>query len=287
MPRLLDPLQLPSVALTDRKQLPTCPAIYFAIDANNRVLYVGKAKNLAARWRNHHRLHKLKEMDQASPVRLAWQAWNEADLSAAEKSLIVNLQPLLNYTEVEAPAIIPSEIALRKFLKTFSRRLIIFGIEPKTADRLLSVHLKYDWVDCSPRGTAAKIKAYIKEHRGQNTSLKFKWHRYSNFDLFAGEVFRPGSRAHRTRAREHRSFNNHWEFACNGVVMHITPVNAYQDYKQQTQVVKLAGVSLCAVTEQVVSQAQGNPYSEFAKLSCFTIDPITLFWKNWSAQPKL
>ncbi|NEQ25212.1 MAG: GIY-YIG nuclease family protein, partial [Microcoleus sp. SIO2G3] len=180
MSRSLAPLQLPSVPLAQRNQLPTCSAIYFAIDANDRVLYVGKAKNLATRWQNHHRLHKLKEIDQQVPVRLAWQAWNEADLSAAEKSFIINLQPLLNNTEVEAPAVIPSEVALRQFLKTFSRRLIIFGIQPKTADQLLSVDLKYDWTDCSARGTAAKIKAYIQQHRGQNTSLKFKWHRYSN-----------------------------------------------------------------------------------------------------------
>ena len=285
MSRSLDPLQLPSVPLTQRNHVPACSAIYFALDSSNRVLYVGKAKNLASRWKNHHRLHKLKEINQESPVRLAWQTWNEADLSAAEKSLIMSLQPLLNNTEVEAPAIVPSEVALRNFLKSFSRRLIIFGVEPKTTDRLLNVHLKYDWTDCSARGTAAKIKAYIQHHREQNTSLRFKWHHYSNFDLFAGEVFRPGSRAHRTRAREHRSFNNHWEFACNGVVMHITPVDAYQEYKQQTQAVKLAGVSLRAVTEQVFSQAQGNPYSEFAKLSCFTIDPIVLLWKNWSDKP--
>lgn len=281
MSRSLDPLQLPSVPLAQRNHLPTCSAIYFAIDANNRVLYVGKAKNLATRWQNHHRLHKLKEIDQQSPVRLAWQAWNEADLSAAEKSFILHLHPLLNNTEVEAPAIIPSEIALRQFLKTFSRRLIIFGMKPKTADQLLSVHLKYDWTDCSARGTAAKIKAYIQQHRGQNTSLKFKWHRYSNFDLFAGEVFRPGSRAHRTRACEHRSFNNHWECACNGVAMHITPVDSYPAYKQQTQVVKLAGVNVRALTPQVFAEAKGNPYTPFAQLACFTIDPVPLLWRNW------
>ena len=122
-------------------------------------------------------------------MRLAWQAWNEENLGEAEKGLIKRFQPLLNNTEVETPAVIPSEIVLRDFLKNFSRRLIIFGMEPKAPDTLLKVHLKYDWQNLSSQGTAAKIKDYIKQNQNTNTSLKFKRHRYSNFNLFAGETF--------------------------------------------------------------------------------------------------
>ena len=276
----LDPLQLPSVSLADRKQLPTCAAIYFAIDARNRVLYVGKAKNLAARWKNHHRLYKLEEIDKESPVRLAWQVWNQEDLSEAEKSLIVNFQPLLNNTKVETPAVVPSEVVLRDFLKSFSRRLIILGIEPKTPDRLLNVHLKYDWTDWSSKGTAAKIKEYIKQNQDKNTSLRFKRHSYSKFDSFAIETFRPGSRAQRTTARQHRSFNNHWKFACNGVIIHITPVDSYRDYKKQTQVVKLAGVNFRAITQEAFVEAQKSDNCEFSRLSYFTSDPVPLLWMS-------
>lgn len=274
----LDPLQLPSVSLADRKQLPTCAAIYFAIDARNRILYVGKAKNLAARWKNHHRLYKLEEIDKESPVRLAWQAWNEEDLGEAERSLIENLQPLLNNTEVEAPVVIPSEVILRDFLKTFSRRLIIFGIEPKNPDKLLNIHLKYDWTDCSSKGTAAKIKEYIKQNQYKNTSLRFKRHSYSKFNSFAIENFRPGSRAQRTMARQHRSFNNHWEFACNGVIIHITPVHSYRDYKKQTQVVKLAGVNFRAITQEAFVEAQKRNDYQLSRLSFFISDPVPLLW---------
>lgn len=276
----LDPLQLPSLPLSERKQLPTCTAIYFAIDSNNRVLYVGKAKDLAARWKNHHRFYKLEEIDKESSVRLAWQAWNEEDLSAAEKSLITNFQPLLNNTKVETPAVVPSEVVLQDFLKTFSRRLIIFGIEPKTPDKLLNVHLKYDWTDWSPKGTAARVKEYIRQNQDKNTSLKFKRHRYSKFDSFAVETFRPGSRAQRTTARQHRSYNNHWELACNGVVVHITPVDSYREYKKQTQLVKLAGVNCRAITQEAFSQARSKSNYEFSKLSCFTSDPVPLLWSN-------
>lgn len=275
-----DLLQLPSVSLADRKQLPTCSAIYFALDACNRVLYVGKAKNLAARWKNHHRLYKLEEINSESPVRLAWQAWNEEDLSEAERSLIIHLQPLLNNTEVETPSVIPSEVALRDFLKTFSRRLIIFGIEPKTPDRLPNVHLKYDWTDCSSKGTAARIKEYIQQNRDRNTSLRFRRRSYSKFDCFAIGTFRPGSREQRKIARQHRSFNNHWEFACNGVIMHITPVHSYREYKRQTQVVKLAGVNFRAITQEMFIGAQERGEYELSRLSCFLSDPVPLLWTN-------
>lgn len=280
MPTILDPFQLPSILLAERKQLPDCPAIYFAIDANNRILYVGKAKKLVGRWKNHHRIHKLEEIHRECCVRIAWQAWNEEDLDEAERSSIKRFQPLLNYTEVETPTVVPSEVVLRDFLKTFSRRLIIIGFEPKTPERLLNVHLKYDWKDCSSKGTAAKIKEYIKQHQNQNTSLKFKRHRYSHFDLFAGEVFRPGSRAQRTIARQHRSYNNHWEFACNGVVIHITPTDYYQEYKKRSQVRKLAGVNFCAIVEEVFVDAQKNTNHELSRLSCFTSDPVPLLWLN-------
>jgi GIY-YIG catalytic domain len=277
---ILEPLQLPSVPLAERKQLPTCAAIYFAIDASNRFLYVGKAKNLAARWRNHHRLHKLEAIDRESSVRIAWQAWNEDDLGEAERSSIARFQPLLNNTEVETPTAIPSEVVLRNFLKTFSRRLIIFGIKPKTSDQLLEVHLKYDWTDWSSKGTAAKIKEYIKQNQDKNTSLKFKRHRYSLFDSFAGEIFRPGSRAQRTMARQHRSYNNHWELACNGVRFHITPTDSYSEYKEQTQATKLAGVNFRAIAKEAFAEAHKNNDYEFSKLSCFTSDPVPLLWSN-------
>lgn len=62
----LDFALLPSVPLPDRDRLPQCPGIYFAIDAHDRVLYIGRAANLLGRWkgRQHHRLEQLTRMQQ-------------------------------------------------------------------------------------------------------------------------------------------------------------------------------------------------------------------------------
>lgn len=218
--------------------------------------------------------------NQKSSVRIAWQAWNEEDLGEAERISIARFQPLLNNTEVETPTVIPSEVVLRGFLKTFSRRLIIWGINSKPSEQLLEVHLKYDWIDCSSKGTAAKIKEYIKQNQEKNTSLKFKRHQVISFGSFAGEIFRPGSRDQRTTARQHRAYNNHWEFACNGVIFHITPTDSYREYKEQTQATKLAGVKFHAIAQEAFAEAQKKNDCEFSKLFCFTSDPVPLLWNK-------
>ncbi len=64
--------KLPSLPLSQRNSLPACPAIYFAVDSKNRVLYVGKAINLVARWKDHHRLEQLKRINRKNPIKIAW-----------------------------------------------------------------------------------------------------------------------------------------------------------------------------------------------------------------------
>lgn len=90
MTEFIDPFKLPYVDLLDRKNLPNYPAIYFAIDSQNRVLYVGQATNLATRWKNHRRVYQLQEINKDSLVRIAWQPWTLEDLSEAERYFINN-----------------------------------------------------------------------------------------------------------------------------------------------------------------------------------------------------
>jgi hypothetical protein len=273
----INPLELPSVHLSELKKLPDCTAIYFAIDSENRILYVGQAANLTVRWRNHHRQYQLEEIDKISPVRIAWLVWNSNGLDEAEESLIKHFHPLLNGTEVKSPAIIPSEVILRDFLKAFSRRLIIIGIKPKTTNELPNVYLKYDWMDCSPKGTAANIKNFIQQNKDKNTSLKFQWQKYGRI---YGEVVRPGSRAQKVIARQNRSYNNHWEIACNGVIIHITPTNHYKELKPIAHSSYLAGIKLLSLTEVGLSQMSSKYAYEFSGLSSISSDPIPLLWVN-------
>ncbi|MBD2513982.1 GIY-YIG nuclease family protein [Nostoc sp. FACHB-973] len=272
----INPFQLPSVHLSQVKELPSCTAIYFAIDSKNRVLYIGQAINLLSRWKNHHREHQLQEIDKDFSVRIAWQAWNEEGLSEAEKFLINSFQPLLNGTEVKTPTTIPSEFILRDLLKLLSRRLIIIGVQPKSNKELPNIHLKYDWKDCSPKGTAAKIKSFIEQNKDKNTSLKIRRKPYGRIN--PPEIFRPGSRAQKVNARENRSYNNHWYMACNGSIIHITPTHHYRELKEVTVPKELAGIKLPAVTTFAFSDMKSRYRYEFSGLSCFESDLIPLLW---------
>lgn len=84
-PAEVNPLALPSVPLEDRLQLPTEPCIYFAIDSQNTVQYVGRAKNPRSRWQGHHRRSQLEEM---GGVRIAYVQVDAYLLEAVEAALI-------------------------------------------------------------------------------------------------------------------------------------------------------------------------------------------------------
>lgn len=90
---------LPSVRIADRKQLPKSPGIYFAVNANNEVLYIGKAVNLHKRWHRHHRYIELCSIED---IRLCWIETAEIDaLEEAEETLIERFSPLLNDSPIQ------------------------------------------------------------------------------------------------------------------------------------------------------------------------------------------
>lgn len=90
----INPLTLPSVSLEERSQLPTTPCIYFAIDSQGIIQYIGRSVNPCQRWVRHHRLQQLEQMDS---VRLAWLEVSEPILlPAIESALIEYFEPFLN-----------------------------------------------------------------------------------------------------------------------------------------------------------------------------------------------
>lgn len=68
-PESINLATLPSVALCDRAMLPSVPAIYFCLDVDNQVLYIGKATVLNQRWKYHHRHSQLQSI---GGVKIAW-----------------------------------------------------------------------------------------------------------------------------------------------------------------------------------------------------------------------
>jgi excinuclease UvrABC nuclease subunit len=96
-PATIDPLALPSVSLQERSQLPTTPCIYFAIDSQGVVQYIGRTVNLQARWLKHHRYNQLA---QSENIKIAYLSVEPDLLPEVELALIEWFNPRLNQTEV-------------------------------------------------------------------------------------------------------------------------------------------------------------------------------------------
>ena len=279
-----DLFKLPCVDLTQLELLPTCSAVYFAIDSQNRVLYVGLSLNLAERWKTHHRLHQLKEIHENSLVRIAWLVWTEEDLSTAEKYFINRYQPLLNGTKVKIPKTIPSEIILRELLEQIRLLTVVIGIQPATNNKLTTVYLKYDYENSGVNGCARTIKKFKKDNKDRGSNLRIKRSKYGEYRT---HNTRPGSREHKMISRIKSSYNNHWEVFCNGVILDVTPIDRH-DFKllrnkENSSWKKLAGIKIRAIENfnfvddyrfsKILNDSDSN-------LSILKNDPIPLLWTN-------
>jgi hypothetical protein len=54
----INPSNLPAMPLSERWNLPVCPAIYFVMQGDI-TLYIGRTKNLYRRWLTHHIWERL------------------------------------------------------------------------------------------------------------------------------------------------------------------------------------------------------------------------------------
>jgi hypothetical protein len=89
----LDPQTLPSVPLKNRSKLPAEPCIYFAIDSQDVIQYIGRTVNAKARWTRHHRRFDL---EMIGGVKIAYLMVDKSLLNEVEKALINWFDPPLN-----------------------------------------------------------------------------------------------------------------------------------------------------------------------------------------------
>ncbi|NEO87913.1 MAG: GIY-YIG nuclease family protein [Spirulina sp. SIO3F2] len=93
-PENLNLATLPSVPLEKRTQLPSISGIYFALDADGVVHYIGRSVDIQQRWTQHHRLNQLSAMH--SPRIAYLQVSDTSLLPAIEEALIEWFKPSLN-----------------------------------------------------------------------------------------------------------------------------------------------------------------------------------------------
>lgn len=89
----IDLLSLSSVSLDEKRKLPPISCIYFAIDENGNVQYIGRTTNLQQRWASHH---KYSELSKIGNIRISYILMDEDLLDESERALIQWFHPPLN-----------------------------------------------------------------------------------------------------------------------------------------------------------------------------------------------
>ena len=93
-PQTLNLDSLPSVSLSNKNLLPKSPGIYFVIDSEKRIQYIGRSGSLHQRWSQHHR---IKEFRKQKSMKIVYLKINELSLlPEIEKALIKWFKPRLN-----------------------------------------------------------------------------------------------------------------------------------------------------------------------------------------------
>jgi predicted DNA-binding protein len=97
-PETIELSSLPSLSLLQRKDLPEVSGIYFVINNQGVIQYIGKSINLKQRWQQHHRLSQLEELPD---IKIAWlEVSDHSLLLEIERALIHWFKPSLNRRRV-------------------------------------------------------------------------------------------------------------------------------------------------------------------------------------------
>jgi excinuclease UvrABC nuclease subunit len=168
-PEQIKPLDLPSVPLKQRKTLPECPGIYFAIDDAGVIQYIGRSNNIQQRWLQHHRYSQLEVLEN---VQIAWiQVSDSLLLPSIESALIEYFQPLLNNqisasgstSDIRLSARVPSEFQLQFKAKANSAGLNMSEALQKLASKFVKGEISLHEKECDRVSKLEREAAEVKQ----------------------------------------------------------------------------------------------------------------------------
>ena len=268
--------KLPSLSLSQRNALPECPAVYFAVDSKNRVLYVGRATNLLARWKDHHRQEQLNRINRRNKIKIAWLICpSELKILVTTEIYFIGLyQPLLNRTPVPAKTIIPAETVLQLTLrKLASLDVVVFGFEPAMDSFPPTVYLKYS-INIYRKTSISNVGSVNKIIQATNKkkSTGLKWREY------------------KSRKYSHYKIRS-WKTGCNGVNIDLSIWELQEDGYWlfrlnpggNTGFQTVAGVEMPTLNESGLASLF-NKFSwvreQYPRVLILKHDPIPLLWSK-------
>ena len=146
----LDPLYLPSKSIVEKKSLPKCSCVYF-IRQKNEIVYVGRTNNLYERFRSHHKVKQIKNIDIIS--------WDEVKNSY-----------MISWVEVKD---LCEAYNLEGFFIDKFKRGLNINVPNLNSLRPLSEYLRYMWIDENDLTEEAINKRMKKNKISKNLSCNY------------------------------------------------------------------------------------------------------------------
>lgn len=249
-----DILQLPHIGLKNRAILPELSGIYYVIDEKFIIWYIGKAKNLRARWAgdSHHRLDQLQKQ-RKKLFTIYYELVPESLLDATEQQRIEQHSPQLNGTKVKARKLRPTETLLRETLANLAPYSFILGVE---SARKLDLKFIEDSI-C--RQAYWRVKKAVLPLTVIHICINVS-------ELWIGKNGNSGIRFLNKIFRKRSNYSNNWNFACkddskyqflpprrllvNGFVIEVYEIKPEAfELIQYYELIKLANVEMRAVDE--------------------------------------
>jgi GIY-YIG catalytic domain len=101
----INPFALPYIAYKDKANLPNSSGIYYVLNRSKReIVYIGRARNIRNRWRNHHRdwdVGILESIHADGRITIAWEIYPENHLKELETKRIWEFKPVINWKNIE------------------------------------------------------------------------------------------------------------------------------------------------------------------------------------------
>lgn len=202
-------LQLPHISLKSRDLLPEQSGIYYILDTQFIIWYIGQAKNLRSRWsgNNHHRLYQLQKQ-RKKQFTIHYELISELQLDVIERQRIEQYNPQFNSTKVKAQKLRPTETLLRETLVLIAPFSLILGVEsPRKEDPKLiedSINWRDRWRVQKAVLPLRVIHICINLNQLREALKDNDWH---SLCLFLRKVF-----------RKRNNYSQNW--ACQGTVKH-------------------------------------------------------------------
>ncbi|MEG3925451.1 MULTISPECIES: hypothetical protein [unclassified Microcoleus] len=247
-------LQLPHISLKSRTLLPEESGIYYVVDENSIIWYIGKAKNLRTRWTgdSHHRLYQLQKQ-RKQQFTIYYELLPESLLDIIEQQRIEQYSPQLNGTKVKAKKLAPTETLLRQTLFSLAPYSFVLGVESARKEDIKFIEDSINWQD---RWRVKKGVLPLKViHICINVSE-------------LGKDWKSAVRFFKNLFRKRSNYSNNWEFPCKGQRIYELSVTRL--------LVNGFAIEVYQIDKEALEYIQGYDLTQVANVDIRAVDEASL-----------